>query len=331
MLAPLTARGGSVSVEYDDAVTEIAHDIPCVTCRYDLRGLQADGRCPECGNAVTVSVNAWNIRRGALPPVRMEWLRQIESGTWLVLASFALMAVTAACVPSYVEWYRLPHRGADLSKTPGRVLLLSLACVWWVLSIWSASKLAAVEQFPECPRQRSLIAFGTRWLNAIYVLGPFSWALATWNDDYPRDLPWVWVGALAILSGWVGCLFFMLRVRQIALRLRMFAVPAEASVLAIATPCVAGLTMLPTGRGGGTTSLTFMFTIPTFPFGGASAIRSALRHVTDWFDSGIELLVVVAPLWTLSVLIRLAVRCRAVRVRRVKAVIDERTPASSLP
>ncbi|HEX4792644.1 MAG TPA: hypothetical protein VH370_02570 [Humisphaera sp.] len=34
------------------AAMEIHGDLPCVDCRYNLRGLQTDGNCPECGTAI---------------------------------------------------------------------------------------------------------------------------------------------------------------------------------------------------------------------------------------------------------------------------------------
>ncbi|MFO0826987.1 MAG: hypothetical protein U0572_02470 [Phycisphaerales bacterium] len=36
----------------------VAVDLPCSRCKYDLRGLHADGRCPECGLELVASIAA---------------------------------------------------------------------------------------------------------------------------------------------------------------------------------------------------------------------------------------------------------------------------------
>lgn len=44
----------------------IMYDLECVTCRYNLKALLPDGRCPECGTFVAVSLQETRIfgRRG---------------------------------------------------------------------------------------------------------------------------------------------------------------------------------------------------------------------------------------------------------------------------
>lgn len=38
------------------APTGLDHDLTCVTCGYNLRGLRRDGRCPECGGTIARSI-----------------------------------------------------------------------------------------------------------------------------------------------------------------------------------------------------------------------------------------------------------------------------------
>jgi len=40
--------------EHDESLTE---DLPCVRCGYNLRGLKAEGNCPECGASVGKSLD----------------------------------------------------------------------------------------------------------------------------------------------------------------------------------------------------------------------------------------------------------------------------------
>jgi|GEM_PF-5180454 len=46
----------------EDPVTTIGESLPCVRCGYDLRGLREDGRCPECGARIKLSLHFVNER-----------------------------------------------------------------------------------------------------------------------------------------------------------------------------------------------------------------------------------------------------------------------------
>ena len=66
------------------AVDIIEEEYPCCGCEYDLRGLPADGRCPECGVAVGVSLEG-NTLHHADP----RWLKRLMVAGWLVPAGVA--------------------------------------------------------------------------------------------------------------------------------------------------------------------------------------------------------------------------------------------------
>jgi hypothetical protein len=76
-------------------------DLPCVGCGYNLRGLAADGRCPEC----------------ALPVERSRLGDRLDV--------------------SNVRWLRTTHRGLSLVQWGGAAMLASVAAVW----VWSAGGL----------------------------------------------------------------------------------------------------------------------------------------------------------------------------------------------
>ena len=46
------ARGISLGV--------VARDCPCVSCHYNLKGVRLEGKCPECGAAVSRSIDPAN-------------------------------------------------------------------------------------------------------------------------------------------------------------------------------------------------------------------------------------------------------------------------------
>ena len=71
-------------------VGPVEADLACRKCGYNLRGMDATGRCPECGTPVGYSVQG-DLLRFSDP----EWLRGLRIGTWLILLG-VLVAIVAA-------------------------------------------------------------------------------------------------------------------------------------------------------------------------------------------------------------------------------------------
>jgi len=72
----------------------IDHDLPCVACEYNLRGLSPEGRCPECGNLIIDSINRIGnddppsliyrlVRLAVITISASAWLMGI-AGCWLI-------------------------------------------------------------------------------------------------------------------------------------------------------------------------------------------------------------------------------------------------------
>jgi hypothetical protein len=74
--------------------TVVETDTPCRKCQYNLRGLSSEGRCPECGSAVGLSLRGDLIRYS--DPVWVDTLRQgITLILWAVVAFIFAAVVTA--------------------------------------------------------------------------------------------------------------------------------------------------------------------------------------------------------------------------------------------
>jgi len=75
-----------------DAGGFLEQDVQCRRCAYNLRGLKADGLCPECGIAVGLSTQR-DLLRFADPG----WLATVHRGTRLILWGL-LVAILGGCV-----------------------------------------------------------------------------------------------------------------------------------------------------------------------------------------------------------------------------------------
>ena len=69
-----------------DEQGRLIEDVPCRRCGYNLRSLPADGKCPECGSAVAISIHGFYLRFA--PPA---WVRRVALGAKLLVGA----AVTA--------------------------------------------------------------------------------------------------------------------------------------------------------------------------------------------------------------------------------------------
>lgn len=62
----------------------LIENIGCRRCGYNLRSLQTDAVCPECGAAVVISIHGYYLRFAPL-----DWVRRLALGAKLLLASIA--------------------------------------------------------------------------------------------------------------------------------------------------------------------------------------------------------------------------------------------------
>src|SRR5688572_17416316 len=80
-----------MATETEKAGHSIDVDIPCSQCGDNLRGLEAGGRCPECGGDVRTSVERWERRQLGLRGINLQWLRSVQRGLGLIVVSNTLL------------------------------------------------------------------------------------------------------------------------------------------------------------------------------------------------------------------------------------------------
>lgn len=86
MMWPVTYPAGIVEREF-----------PCAGCEYDVRGLPTEGRCPECGEAMEVS-----LRGDTLHHADPRWLGRLIIAGWLIpagVAGMVLLMLAESIVP----------------------------------------------------------------------------------------------------------------------------------------------------------------------------------------------------------------------------------------
>lgn len=107
-------------------------DILCLGCRYNLRGLAAEGVCPECGLPIARSLSPGGFRL-----TNHRWLGHLHFAAWLLLVTTLLLdgwsmlpplvTFSAAYLPvgvaNWVYWF------AEVVEPP---LSRELASVLWV-------------------------------------------------------------------------------------------------------------------------------------------------------------------------------------------------------
>lgn len=109
-----------------DAQGVVTADLPCRKCSYNLRGLTLEGRCPECGAAVGLSV-AGDLLRFSNP----QWVRTLQRGVRLIIWGVAVIVIgigLAGVLAATVT----PTIGLVALVAPLIGYLLSLVGTWWL-------------------------------------------------------------------------------------------------------------------------------------------------------------------------------------------------------
>lgn len=111
-------------------------DLPCARCGYNLRTRPRDGVCPECGDSVSASVDAFARLHEKYLAIRrrgVAWMTTIRTGVLLALAAWILFVSTS--MPSLGR--RAPSGGVDavVAVLPSTT---SLVVFFWGMWRWFA-------------------------------------------------------------------------------------------------------------------------------------------------------------------------------------------------
>lgn len=166
---------------------ELTGDLPCVSCRYNLRGLSIRAVCPECGLAVRATLLALvDPHADELKPVRRAGLT----------ASGLLIWAGAQGLAALLVWI---SRLAEVATLAGEVpSILTRAASWvpWLVALAGLGAIAAVRPHAGLAAARSLAAL--LGVLAYAPLASLSYAIHV-KIDASIPTPYVDAGALASL------------------------------------------------------------------------------------------------------------------------------------
>jgi hypothetical protein len=232
---------GPIPVVAVEVPAVVLADTPCRKCQYNLRGLSTDGRCPECGTAVGLSIRG-DLLRYSDPA----WVATLRAGVrcmlWAIVISIGgavLGRVVTGMTGSRVIAAILPLGGTALSLVGA-----------WLLTTPDPSGLGE----DKYGTSRKLI----RVTLAVSILSELvQFARTAMNAPPTLGLVFSLVGAVATLIGLVGTFATLNYLSKLARRLPDEGLAARARMLTygygipLAAMAVIGLAMILAFRFGG--------------------------------------------------------------------------------
>ena len=231
---------------FDETGTLVV-DETCRRCGYNLRGLQRDGRCPECGSAVGLSLQG-DLLRFADP----NWLDRLARGSSFILNGLAaalLVAIVAAAVEGVAR-----DATTEVISAPAEVFLavctavLVFTLVVFYYGVWLMTS-------PDPTRVgEDLYATSRKLVRTALLIGIANKALqeglAPLTLPGAVDLLLKIIDMLAQLAFLVGFLAYLRYLVKLALRIPDQALSKRARFLFLAfiiTPLAGGLLMIVVG------------------------------------------------------------------------------------
>jgi hypothetical protein len=142
----------------------IEGDIGCVTCGYNLKGLPAGGKCPECGNPVASSLGRGRFLFKNLTDAPIGYLKTLRLG-FFVLAGCIVTLVAAIVAAAFLPGVAAP------------ALVCMIGVVWWG-GVW----LVTTSEYPtdgDLSHKYDRLKW-LRWTNrTLQTAWSLAWAAAT--------------------------------------------------------------------------------------------------------------------------------------------------------
>lgn len=106
--------------------SKLAAPIPCVQCRYDLRGLNSDGTCPECGNPISHSLDdrLFRFADGS-------WVKSLRRGASLIFFGILAGFLQDFWVPANSFWRTVRH---NVNATWATLTAFAVLMGWWLIT-----------------------------------------------------------------------------------------------------------------------------------------------------------------------------------------------------
>lgn len=273
-----------MSFEFPQGAADVLdRNLPCDGCRYNLRGLEPSGRCPECGLDIASSLAADARRRrrllGSPPLPPSPWFaREVVEG-----AGASLCALVLACLPGLA-----PHAWLEL-HTPSRAVMMFLLAAAWGLTLLSVWKLTRTDvPAGEEPGFGRWIArcIAVGWLSGAFYFGVVAMNLP---KSGPPIESWPLYGSA--LCGDAVAALFLLRVGRLfgraGRRGPMFLAYLLAALTLVATLAIQS------GRGYGPSSFDLLTQAPLPPYVSAELLAYVPHAIAERDVDGALLLAAV--------------------------------------